>query len=79
MKSYTSFDEIDRDLKFLRLKSKIDLEQVKLDINTSKEIMVETFSPVNLIANLAASIIKKAFFLRVVDKLLGINSDKRRH
>ncbi len=76
MKHYTSFDEIDRDLKYLRLKSKIDLEEVKLSLHRSKENIRETFSPINLIAGVVSSIIKKAFYLKVVDRLLGIKPVK---
>lgn len=85
MKRYTNFDEIDRDLKFLRLKAKIDLEEVKLGVNEGKRNIMETLSPVNLIANTLGSIIKKTFVLKVVDKIIGIkpvkkaNYEDRRH
>ncbi len=78
MKKYTTFDEIDRDLKYLRLKSQIDLEEVKLGLNESKETIRGTFSPINLIAGTVGSIIKKAFVLKVVDKLLGIKPVKKK-
>ncbi len=71
MKRYTSFEEINRDLKYLRLKSKIDLEEVKFGIQHSKEDIQEAFSPMNLIANAIGSIIKKTFVLKVVDKIIG--------
>lgn len=71
MKRYTTFEEIDRDLKYLRLKSQIDLEEVKLGLHQSRETIGETFSPLNLLASTAAAIIKKAFVLKVVDKLIG--------
>jgi|GEM_PF-369487 hypothetical protein len=77
MKRYTNFDEIDRDLKFLRLKAKIDLEEVKLGVNDGKRNIMETLSPVNLIANTLGSIIKKTFVLKVVDKLIGIKPVKK--
>ncbi len=78
MKRYTTFEEIDSDLKFLRLKSQIDLEEVKLGIHESKETISETFSPINLIANTVGSILKKAFVLKVVDKLIGIKPVKKK-
>ncbi|MBK5214013.1 MAG: hypothetical protein JJE55_10180 [Flavobacteriaceae bacterium] len=78
MKRYTTFEEIDRDLKFLRLKSQIDLEEVKLGIRESKETISETFSPINVIANTVGSILKKAFVLKVVDKLIGIKPVKKK-
>ncbi|PHR14011.1 MAG: hypothetical protein COA40_04330 [Aequorivita sp.] len=79
MKRYTTFEEIDRDLKYLRLKSQIDLEEVKLGLNQSKETLSETFSPINLIASTVGSILKKAFVLKVVDKLIGIKPVKEKN
>ncbi len=79
MKRYTTFEEIDRDLKYLRLKSQIDLEEVKLGLHESKEAISETFSPINLIANTVGSILKKAFVLKVVDKLIGIKPVKKKN
>ncbi|QQX77624.1 MULTISPECIES: DUF6327 family protein [Aequorivita] len=79
MKRYTTFEEIDRDLKYLRLKSQIDLEEVKLGLNQSKENLSETFSPINLIASTVGSILKKAFVLKVVDKLIGIKPVKEKN
>ncbi|HAV55762.1 DUF6327 family protein [Aequorivita vladivostokensis] len=78
MKRYTTFEEIDRDLKYLRLKSQIDLEEVKLGLNQSKETLNETFSPINIIASTVGSILKKAFVLKVVDKLIGIKPVKKK-
>ena len=78
MKRYTHFEEIDKDLKFLRLKSRIDKEQIKISFRESKEIVHETFSPLNLIADFAGSMIKKAFLLRVVDKIIGIGTGRRK-
>lgn len=77
MKRYTTFEEIDRDLKYLRLKSQIDLEEVKIGLNRSKDVVSETFSPMNLIANTLGSILKKAFVLKMVDKLIGIKTVKK--
>lgn len=78
MKRYTTFEEIDRDLKYLRLKKKIDKEEVKLGVKKSREAINETFSPMNLIASAVSSIVKKAFVLKVVDKLIGISPTNKR-
>lgn len=78
MKRYTTFEEIDRDLKYLRLKTKIDLEEVKIGLNNTKDVVSETFSPMNLIANTVGSILKKAFVLKMVDKLIGIKTVKKK-
>ncbi len=78
MKRYTTFEEIDRDLKYLRLKTQIDLEEVKLGFNRSKESISETFSPINLVVGTVSSIVKKAFVMKVVDKLIGIKPVKKK-
>jgi len=78
MKRYTTFEEIDRDLKYLRLKSQIDLEEVKLGLNESKETLHDTFSPMNIIASTVGSILKKAFVFKIVDKIVGIKPVKKK-
>ncbi|QAA82293.1 hypothetical protein EI546_11435 [Aequorivita sp. H23M31] len=77
MKRYSSFDEIDRDLKYLRLKSKIDKEEFKLGLRKSRNIISETFSPLNLLTSLASSLIKKAFYFKLLDKIVGITSHRK--
>ncbi|HLW31263.1 MAG TPA: DUF6327 family protein [Aequorivita sp.] len=78
MKRYTTFEEIDRDLKYLRLKAQIDLQEVKIGFRKSKEIAKNSFSPMNLIASTVGSIIKRAFVLKVIDKLIGIRTVKHK-
>lgn len=78
MKRYTTFEEIDQDLKYLRLKSQIDLEEVKLGFTRSKETAKESFSPMNLIAGTLGTVIKRAFVLKLVDKIIGIKTVKTR-
>lgn len=56
MKEYRSFEEIDRDLKILKLQNEIDKEELKLSIkHVKKEI-----SPGELLRNLSALVKKKA-------------------
>ena len=52
MKRYTTFEEIDRDLKYLKLKSEIDKEELKLGVNNTKESFKDSFSPLNMIAKI---------------------------
>ncbi len=78
MKQYTTFEEIDRDLKYLKLKSKIDLEEVKLGFTQTKESFTHSLSPVNFIASTAGSIMKKAFVLKMVEKIVGIATVKKK-
>lgn len=50
MKRYKNFDEIDRELKYLRLKSKISLEEMKLGLQSAQEDVKEAVSPANLLS-----------------------------
>ena len=68
MKEYSSFDEIDRDLKILKLQTQIDREAIKLSYDLTKENM----SPLSLIAGVLGSVLQKAFVLKVVSKIFGI-------
>lgn len=72
MKKYTSFDEIDRDLKYLRLKSQLDLEQIKMEYHYTKSTFKETLAPMNLIKNAVGAVVKKAVLLKGVSKLVGL-------
>ena len=56
-KVYSSFEEINRDLKILKLQKDIDLEEVKLSYHEVKN----SLSPVGLIANIVGAIAQKAF------------------
>ena len=72
-KVYSSFEEINRDLKILKLQKDIDLEEVKLSYHEVKN----SLSPVGLIANIVGAIAQKAFVLKAVNKLLGITRVKK--
>ncbi|MBO2543541.1 DUF6327 family protein [Salegentibacter agarivorans] len=68
MKEYSSFKEIDRDLKILKLQTKIDQEEIKLNIERTKSAM----SPLSIMGSMAGSILQKAFILKAVTKLTGL-------
>ena len=72
MKVYKSFDQIDRDLKILKLQQQIDEETLKLSISDVKT----SFSPVSLIAGSLGAIVQKAIVVKTVNKLLGIKKVK---
>ncbi|EAP87768.1 MULTISPECIES: DUF6327 family protein [Croceibacter] len=72
-KIYSSFDEIDKDLKILKLQKDIDLEEVKISYHEVKN----SLSPIGLISNVAGAIAQKAFVLKAVNKLLGIKRVKK--
>ncbi|MDR6299792.1 DUF6327 family protein [Mesonia maritima] len=72
MKVYNSYDEINHDLKVLKLQTNINREKIKREIHYIKEDL----SPVSLAAGVATSIAKKAFILKAVSKLIGIQKAK---
>ena len=72
MKRYTTFEEIDRDLKFLRLKSRIDKEETKLSLQYAKLNLNEVFSSLGVIVGALGSIAAVAFIFKMVGKLIGI-------
>ena len=68
MKEYSSFKEIDRDLKILKLQTKIDQEEIKLNIERTKGAL----SPVSIAGSMVGSILQKAFILKAVTKITGL-------
>lgn len=67
MKQYRSFEEIDRDLKVLKLQNQIDKEEVKLSIAKTKEGL----SPVYLLKSTATAAVKRAIILKGTVQILG--------
>ncbi len=67
MKQYSSFEEIDRDLKILKLQNEIDKEEIKLSIQEIKDNM----SPMSLAGSIITSAVKKAIALKAIAKLWG--------
>lgn len=68
MKEYSSFEEIDRDLRILKLQTEIDKEEIKLSVEQTKS----SFSPLSMLGSMAGSILEKAFILKAVTKLTGL-------
>lgn len=67
MKEYHSFDEIDRDLKILKLQNEIDKEEIKLNVRRTKEGL----SPKYLFKSAAHAIKMKTLELTAVAKGVG--------
>nr|WP_321415387.1 DUF6327 family protein [uncultured Allomuricauda sp.] len=63
---YTSFEDIDKDLKVLKLQRQIDEEQVKLSLQKTKEELY----PTNILTSLAPLFQKLALTI-VAKKLLN--------
>lgn len=66
MKVYNNFDEIDKDLRYLKLQQQVKKEIIKLQINEVKQ----SLSAVSILTNIIGSIAKKAVVLKVFNKLL---------
>lgn len=74
MKQYSSFEEIDRDLKILKLQNEIDKEEIKLSIQETKDNM----SPLSLAGSVITAAVKKALVLKALAKMWGKKlKDKR--
>lgn len=74
MKVYSSFEQIEHDLKILKLQQQIDQEQLKADINDMKG----GFNPMTAIASSVGAVVKKALVYKAVDKIMGIKKVKNR-
>ena len=68
MKVYNSFEEIDKDLKILRLQTEIDMEEIKLSLDQAKD----GFSPLSIIGNTVGNILQKALILKTISKVFGV-------
>ncbi|SDR92127.1 DUF6327 family protein [Christiangramia echinicola] len=68
MRIYSSFEEIDKDLKILKLQTEIDKEEIKLSIDQTKQ----SLSPVSLAGSIIGSIMQKALVLKAVSKIIGV-------
>ena len=62
MKVYKTFQEIDRDLRILKLQAKIDREEMKICFSEIKEDL----SPVSLVGNIIGSVAKKALLFKTL-------------
>ncbi|MDT0642694.1 DUF6327 family protein [Zunongwangia sp. F363] len=67
-KRYTDFQEIDRDLKILKLQTEIDKEEVKLSIDQVKANM----SPASLVSSLFGSVVQRALVMKAASKIFGL-------
>lgn len=68
MREYSSFDQIDRDLKILKLQTQIDREEMKLSYGQTRH----NLTPGALAGSMITSIAKKAIIAKAIAKLSGI-------
>ncbi len=71
MKVYTNFEQIDQDLRILKLKKEIKEEELKLNINGAKSGLSLGFSPVTTISSMIGSILQKAAVAKLVSLIFG--------
>ncbi|MEP6261272.1 MAG: DUF6327 family protein [Gillisia sp.] len=67
MKEYSSFEEIERDIKILKLQNQIDKEEVKLSIAQTTEAL----SPLSLLGSSMRAAIKKVKEFKAVVTAVG--------
>ncbi|SDS37666.1 DUF6327 family protein [Gramella sp. MAR_2010_147] len=70
MRVYSSFQEIDKDLKILKLQTEIDKEEIKLSLDQTKE----SLSAKSLFSNMMGSLAQKALVLKAVSKIMGVKN-----
>lgn len=66
MKKYTSFKEIDKDLRLLKLRSQIAKQKASIDVAYLKSDL----RIANLLSDLLSTLGKRYFYKQVVDKLI---------
>ena len=66
MKIYTSFEELDKDIKVLKLEKEISKEEIKLNFNGIKD----DFSFLNVVGKTASSVIQKALTFKLIRNLI---------
>lgn len=66
MKTYSSFDEINRDLEIYRLQSEICKEKMKQNVIEIKDAV----SPTNILIDLGLNVVRKILYGRILHKLL---------
>lgn len=70
MKIYSSFEEIDKDLKILKLQTEIDKEEIKLSLDQTKS----NLSPKSLLGSAVGSVVQKLLALKAVSKIMGVKN-----
>ena len=68
----SNYEQINQDLKILKLRQRIDEEQLKLSIKETKD----SFAPVSFVASSVGAIVQKTLVLKAVNKILGIKKVK---
>ncbi|MGS2761391.1 DUF6327 family protein [Sinomicrobium sp. M5D2P9] len=67
MKVYTSFEEVNKDLKVLRLQKNISKEEIRLSYHGLKDDL----GFLNVVGKTTGFILKRALALKIVKKIFG--------
>lgn len=70
MRVYSSFEEIDKDLKILKLQTEIDKEEIKLSLDQTKE----NLTPKSIFKSSLGAVAQKILALKAVHKILGVKN-----
>ena len=70
MREYSTFEEIDKDLKILKLQTEIDKEEIKLSLGQTKE----NLRVKSLFKSSLNSVAQKILSLKAVGKILGVEN-----
>lgn len=76
MKVYNSFDQIEQDLRILKLKKQISQEELRLNVNGAKNGISSGFSPVSTIGTMIGSLLQKAVVAKLVGTIFGYKKVK---
>lgn len=71
MKVYSNFDQIDKDLRILKLRKQIGEEELKLSVNQVKGGVSSGFSPVSTVSSMIGSLLQKAVVAKLLSFLFG--------
>ena len=66
MRQYKSFDEIDRDLKLLKLQQDIAREEISLSVNRTRE----SLPPREILKELSAKFLSTSMFYKMLGKII---------
>lgn len=74
MRQYRSFDEIDRDLKLLKLQQDISREEISLSVNRTRESM----APKEIFREFSAKFLSSSMFYKMLGKIMQKKTSRRK-
>lgn len=77
MRVYSNFEQIDRDLRILKLKQEINKEELRLNVNGARDSVTSGLSPISIVGSMAGSLIQKALVAKLVGTIFGYKKVKK--